>query len=127
MLAAFSGCGGGGSENSAESFSTGGTALPEKILSWEAPSSYTDGTPMVPQVDLDRFEVYVNESGSFGALAVPRAILGAVDPSTHQLTTSFNLANIPALTSGVQYWVSLRAVSLTGIKSDFSAPASFSF
>jgi hypothetical protein len=82
---------------------------------------------MNPTVDLDRFEVYVNESGSFDGSEVPQAILSAVNPATHQLTTSFNLANITALTRGIPYWVSLRAVTLTGIKSDFSPPASFSF
>ncbi|TFH33583.1 MAG: fibronectin type III domain-containing protein [Deltaproteobacteria bacterium] len=131
ILAAFSGCGGGGSASSADtsanSLSGGETALPVKTLSWEAPSSYSNGTPMTPLLDLDRFEVYLNESGSFNGSDVPQAILSAVDPLTHQLTTSFNLSNIPALTSGVQYWVTLRAVSRTGIKSDFSAPASFSF
>ena len=137
MLAAFSGCGGGGSAGSADSgggslpgdgsLPGGGTALPARTLNWEAPSSYTDGTPMNPLSDLDRFEVYVNESGSFDGSEVPQAVLRAVDPATLQLTTSFNLANIAALTIGPRYWVSLRAVALTGLKSDFSPPASFSF
>ena len=131
MLAAFSGCGGGGSAGSADSgggsLPGGGAALPARTLNWEAPSSYTDGTPMNPLSDLDRFEVYVNESGSFDGSEVPQAVLSAVDPATLQLTTSFNLANIAALTNGPRYWVSLRAVALTGLKSDFSPPASFSF
>ena len=125
ILAAFSGCGGGGSAGSADS--GGGTALPAKTLIWEAPTSYTDGTPMNPTADLDRFEVYVNESGSFDDTDTPQVVLSAVDPATHQLTTSFNLANIASLTSGPRYWVSLRAVTLTGLKSDYSPPASFSF
>ena len=131
MLAAVSGCGGGGSASSADSGEVsppvGGTALPARTLNWEVPSSYTDGTPMNPTTELDRFEVYVNESGSFNETNTPQAILSAVDPATHQLTSSFNLANIAALTRGPQYWVSLRAVALTGLKSDFSPPASFSF
>ena len=128
MLAAFSGCGGGGSSLPGDgSLPGGGTALPARTLNWEAPSSYTDGTPMNPLSDLDRFEVYVNESGSFDGSEVPQAVLRAVDPATLQLTTSFNLANIAALTIGPRYWVSLRAVAITGLKSDFSPPASFSF
>ena len=131
LLAAFSGCGGGGGASSADTAaeppSGGGTALPAKILNWDAPTSYADGSPLNPLLDLDRFEVHVNVSGSFSDGAVPQAILSAVDPATHQLTSSFNLANIPALTRGIQYRVSLRAVALTGIKSDFSPPASFSF
>jgi len=131
MLAALPGCGGGGSASTADTVAEpppgGGTALPAKILNWDAPISYSDGSPLNPLLDLDRFEVYVNASGSFGDSEVPQAILTAVNPSTHQLTTSFNLANIPALTRGIQYRVSLRAVALTGMKSDFSPPASFSF
>jgi hypothetical protein len=131
LLAAFSGCGGGGSSSSADS--GGGpppavdTALPARTLNWEPPGSYTDGTPMNPLSDLDRFEVYVNETGTFAGSEVPKAVLSAVDPGTRQLTTSFNLANIATLSRGPRYWVSLRAVALTGMKSDFSPPASFSF
>jgi len=131
MLAAFSGCGGGGSAGSADSGGGsppgGGTALPARTLNWEAPNSYTDGTPMDPLSELDRFEVYVNETGIFADSGIPQAILSAVDPDTRQLTTSFDLANISALTRGPQYRVSLRAVALTGLKSDFSPPATFSF
>jgi hypothetical protein len=122
MLAAFSGSGGGGSADSG-----GGTALPARTLNWQPPSAYTDGTSMNPVLELDRFEVYVNVSGSFHSSDTPQAILSAVDPATHQLATSFNLANIAALTRGPLYWVSLRAVASTGQKSDFSIPAFFSF
>ena len=83
---------------------------------------------MNPVTDLDRFEVYVNESGSFTDTDSPKAAISAVNPATHSLTTSFNLANIgPPLTVGPRYYVSLRAVALTGLKSEFSPPVSFSF
>jgi len=83
---------------------------------------------MNPVADLDRFEIYVNESGSFTDTETPLAAIGAVNQTTHSLATSFNLANIgPPLTIGPRYYVSLRAVALTGLKSDFSPPVSFSF
>ena len=83
---------------------------------------------MNPVTDLDRFEIYVNESGSFTDTDTPMAAVSAVNQATHTLTTSFNLANIgPPLTVGPHYYVSLRAVALTGLKSDFSPPVSFSF
>lgn len=130
-LAAFSGCGGGGSSSS-DSGTTlpveSGTALPARTLSWEPPTSYVDTTAMNPVTDLDRFEIYVNESGSFTDADTPMAALSAVDPATHKATTSFDLANLsPHVTVGPQYHVSLRAVALTGLKSDFSPPVSFSF
>ena len=123
VLAILSGCGGGGTSSSGD-----GTPLPAKTLSWAAPESYTDSTSLNPITDLDGFEIYVNESGSFSNGDIPKAVVSAVDPSTHTLTTSFNLANLgPYLSKGIAYRVSMRAVAITGLKSDFSPPASFSF
>ena len=122
MMATFIGCGGGGSS------SDSGSALPAKTLSWEPPTSYEDNSAMNPVIDLDRFEIYVNESGSFTDTDSPMAAVSAVNKATNTLTTSFNLAKIgPPLTVGPHYYVSLRAVALTGLKSDYSPPASFSF
>ena len=120
-LAAFSGCGGGGSSES-------GTPLPSRVLSWEPPTSYVDTTAMNPVTDLDRFEIYVKETSTVTDTDVPMAALKAVDAQTHTLATSFDLANLGGhLTVGPHYYVSLRAVALTGLKSDFSPPVSFSF
>lgn len=132
VLAILSGCGGGGS-SSGDAGGVGaspgdGTALPAKTLSWAAPESYTDQTSLNPGTDLDGFEIYVNESGSFADADTPSAVVSAVDPATHSLTTSFNLANLaPYLSRGIVYHVSMRAVAVTGLKSGFSPPASFSF
>jgi hypothetical protein len=121
-LATFIGCGGGGSS------SEPGVSLPARTLSWEAPTSYVDSTPMDPQTELDRFEVYVKTTGSFNEADPPTAALSAIDPTTKGITNSFNLANLsPHVTAGPVYYVSLRAVALTGMKSDFSPTVSFSF
>jgi len=132
VLAIFSGCGGGDSSPSESSSSDSGippvAALPARTLSWEPPTSYVDATPMNPVTELDQFEIYVNETGTFTDKDVPTASLGAVDPQTRTISTSFNLANLsPHVTAGPKYYVSLRAVALTGLKSDFSPPVSFSF
>ena len=83
---------------------------------------------MNPITDLDRFEIYVHESATFADTDIAQAIVSAIDPATHTLSTSFNLANLsPYVTVGPRYYVSLRAVAITGLKSDFSPPASFSF
>ena len=122
-FAAFSGCGGGGGSSSSE-----GTPLPAKVLSWEPPTSYADQSPLNPNTDLYQFEIYVNESGTFTETDSPLAAVSAVDPATKNLTTSFDLANPSSrLTVGPHYYVSLRAVALTGVKSSFSPPVSFSF
>ena len=124
LLVILAGCGGGGASSS----SGDGTPLPAKTLSWAAPESYTDNTQLNPLTDLDGFEIYVNETGSFTSADTPTAVVSAVDPGTHTLTTSFNLANLgPYLSKGINYQVSMRAVATSGLKSDFSSPASFSF
>jgi len=123
LLGMLSGCGGGGSSSSGDA-----NPLPAKTLSWAAPQSYTDNTSLNPLTDLNGFEIYVNESGSFADADTPNAVVSAMDPATHTLTTSFNLANLaPYLSRGIAYQVSMRAVAVTGLKSDFSPPASFSF
>ena len=132
LLGLLSGCGGGGASSSGGGTpppaDVGGTPLPAKVLSWAAPESYTDNTSLNPLTDLAEYEIYVNESGSFADTETPKAVLSAVDTTTHTLTSSFNLANLgPYLSRGVAYRVSMRAVAVTGLKSDFSPPASFSF
>lgn len=131
VLAILSGCGGGSSSGDGGggvASSGDGTAFPAKTLTWAAPESYTDQTSLNPLTDLDGFEIYVNESGSFADADTPKAIVSAVDPVPRTLTTSFNLANLaPYLSKGIVYRVSMRAVAVTGLKSDFSPPASFTF
>lgn len=125
LLGILTGCGGGGGGASS---SGDGTPLPARTLSWDAPDSYTDSTPLNPLTDLGRYEIFVNESGSFTDLDTPSAVVSAVDPVTSTLTTSFNLANLgPYLSRGITYQVSMRAVDTSGMKSDFSPSASFSF
>lgn len=125
LLGVLSGCGGGGTSSSGAG---DGSPLPAKTLSWAAPESYTDNTSLNPLTDLAEYEIYVNESGTFSDGDTPNAVVNAVDTTTHTLTASFNLANLaPYLSKGVSYRVSMRAVAVTGLKSDFSPPASFSF
>jgi len=125
LLGSLAGCGGGGGGSSS---SGDGSPIPAKTLSWAAPESYTDSTLLNPLTDLSEYEIHVNESGTFADTDTPSAIVSAVDTATHTLTSSFNLANLaPNLSKGVVYRVSMRAVAVTGLKSDFSPPASFSF
>jgi hypothetical protein len=128
LLVLLTGCGGGGASSSSPSSSGDGAPLPAKTLSWAAPDSFTDSTPLDPLTDLGRYEIFVKESGSFTDADSPSAVVSAVDPVAGTLTTSFNLASLgPYLSKGITYQVSMRAVDSAGTKSDFSSPASFSF
>ena len=108
-----------------ESVSTSESA-PSMILQWEPPSAYTDGSTLQAATDLDTFEIYVNQDGNFLEDDQPDAAVAVVDPGTGQVTSSFDLAQLaPFLTKGVEYQISVRAVAITGLKSDFSTSATF--
>ena len=128
-VALLAACGGGGG-TSEQGISGGGgpDPFPSKILSWSPPSQYTDGAPLDPVTDLDRIEFYVKEDGLFSDADSEMAAVPATDSGTGQPTTSFDLANLaPFLSQGVTYHVSIRAVAVTGVKSNFSPSAAFSF
>ena len=131
LLGILTGCGGGGTSSSGgggASSSGVEPSLPAKTLSWVPPESYTDNTQLNPLTDLDGFEIHVNESGSFTDADTPTAVVSAVDPGTHAITSTFDLANLgPYLSKGINYQVSMRAVATSGLKSEFSPPVSFSF
>jgi len=121
VIAFLSGCGGGGGTSSGESY-------PAKILTWSPPTEYTNGTSLNPATELERFEIYVNENGVFSDTDNEMAAISATVSGNGQPTTSFNLANLaPFLSQGVTYHVAIRTVTRDGLKSGFSAGATFSF
>jgi len=120
----LSACGGGGGGTTSQSPAP---SVPAKTLSWSPPTAYTDTTPLNPTTELQFFEIYVKEDGNFTPSDPVTAEVAAVDPATHASVTSFNLALLaPYLNPGVTYYVSVRAVSTGGMKSDFSSTATFS-
>ena len=119
MGALVSACGGGGGASTVQGPPPG--SVPSKILSWTPPSSFTDSTPLNPPTDLDGFEIYVGQDASFGP---GDQVFAYVSPTD----TTFDLAQLsPFLSPGVTYYVSMKSVALTGVKSDFSSTATFSF
>ena len=124
ILASLFGCGGGGSGET----SSGSPSLPPKILNWQPPTKFLDSSPIDPARDLGSFEIFINEDNLFSGTDNEMAEVSATDPTTGKVCTSFNLANLaPFLSKGVTYHVAVRAVTMTGVKSDFSPSATFSF
>ena len=87
---------------------------------WAPPQYFEDNTPLVPSRDLKGYEIYIKQNPSFG-------------PSDNAVATAsplhntYNLSNVsPPLSKGVTYYVSLRTVTVAGMKSDFSNTAPFS-
>lgn len=119
------GCGGGGGTSSTTESVPPSTS--SKVLSWSPPQSFADQTPLDPAKDLDHYEIYVNGTGNFASTDQSDAAVSAVDPESGGLVTSFDIANLaPFLSPNVTYFVSMKSVSVTGVKSDFSPSASFS-
>lgn len=122
------GCGGGGEETQSQSQSVGPQA---PTLAWDPPQTYVDDSPMDPYRELDYYEFYVSSDPDFTdgdtAVAQVAAVTNVLRPdgTTYQqeLTSEFPLANlVPFTQPGVVYYVSIRSVAASGLKSAFSAP-----
>jgi hypothetical protein len=110
--ALLSACSGNGSSSA--------PSIPGKNVYWAAPQYFADNIPLVPSRDLQGFEIYIKQKPSFGPADNPVATASPLD-------NKYNLVNVsPPLSEGVTYYVSLRAVTMEGVKSDFSPAASFS-
>jgi hypothetical protein len=110
--ALLSACSGGGSSSTPSN--------PGKSVYWAVPQYFTDNTPLIPSRDLQGFEIYIKQDPSFVPADNPVATASALD-------TTYKLENVsPPLLNGVTYYVSLRPVSVGGMKSDFSPAYSFS-
>ena len=110
----LSACSGGGGGSSSTPVVLG------KSVYWAAPQSFTDNTPLVPSSDLQGYEIYIKQDSSFGP--ADNAVA-----TTLPLANTYNLENVsPPLSKGVTYYVSLRTVTVEGMKSDFYPPVSFS-
>ena len=111
--ALLSACSGGGGSSSAP-------VVVGKSVYWAPPQYFADNTPLVASRDLKGFEIYIKQDSSFGPADNPVA-------TASPLVNRYNLSNISfPLSKGVTYYVSLRAVTKEGVKSDFSPAAPFS-
>lgn len=125
ILGLLSACGGGGESTPQTQAPT--SSAPAMTLNWNPPTAYTDSTPLNPTADLEFFEIYVKQDGNFTPSDPVTAEVSAVDPVTKASITSFDLRLLaPHLSQSIPYFVSVRAVSMSGVKSDFSPSASFS-
>ncbi|MGB3095555.1 MAG: hypothetical protein WBB46_02325 [Candidatus Deferrimicrobiaceae bacterium] len=122
----LSGCGGGG--DSSEVSVPAGTA---NVLAWDPPQTYEDSTVLDPYTELDYYEFYVREDNNFTDNDLPVAQVAAVadilslDGTNYlqNLTTEFELQNLlPFVPPGTNCFLSIRAVGVDGLRSQFSEP-----
>jgi hypothetical protein len=125
----LTGCGGGGEGTSQSSVSP---TLATQTLNWVPPTTYADNSAMNPYQDMDYYEIYVRTTDTnFTDNEAPVAQLAAVtnvlspDGITYNqvLTSGFALNNlIPFTQPGAVYYLSVKSVSINGMKSGFSQP-----
>lgn len=95
------------------------------ILSWAAPTAYSDATTLDPMWELDVYEIYINRTGLFFPDDEPSAYISAID-SDGNSTSEFDLGMLDyPFVVGQTYHVSMRAVTVSGTRSDFSPVFSF--
>lgn len=101
------------------------------VLAWDPPETYEDSTVLDPYTELDYYEFYVRSDNNFTENDLPVAQVGAVadilspDGTVYlkDLTTEFDLQNLlPFVTPGTSSYLSIRAVGVDGLRSDFSQP-----
>lgn len=123
------GCGGEGESNVV-------SVSPDTVsfLAWDPPQTYDDSSPLDPYTELDYYEFYVREDGNFTDNDLPVAQVAAcadiLSPDgtgyTPKLTTEFDLQNLwPFLPPGTSGFLSIRAVGIDGLRSQFSEPIEF--
>lgn len=81
-------------------------------LWWEPPTTYTDNTPLNPEVEILRYEIALSMQATLGE----GNIIGSVEGG---MTDHFDLSS---LRNGLDQWVSVRCVSGNNVPSDFAPP-----
>jgi hypothetical protein len=92
--------------------------------------TYNDNAALVPERDLEYYEIYVRQDPNFTDGDQPMvqvaAVAGTLSPDgltvTRSLVKEFTLELIPSLPAGSQLYVSMRAVGIDRQKSTFMAP-----
>ena len=129
LLAGCGGAGDGGETSTSEVYVP--VVGPASFLAWDPPQTYEDDTQLDPFVDLDYYEFYVRADTNFTDNDLPVAEVAAVEDILspdgqrylQNLVTEFDLQNLlPFVPSGQSGYLSIRAVGVDGLKSDFSEP-----
>ena len=101
------------------------------VLAWDPPETFVDSSPLDPYTELDYYEFYVREDNNFTDNDLPVAQVAAVadilslDGTNYlqNLTTEFELQNLlPFVPPGTNCFLSIRAVGVDGLRSQFSEP-----
>lgn len=89
-------------------------------LTWDAPLSYADSSPLDPWEELDVYELYINDTGIFHRNDSPVAYISATDMDGFPVTT-FDLGCLDyPFALGRTYFISMRSVTKMGSRSEYS-------
>ena len=133
LMIVLPGCGGGGGGGGGSSDGSSSSGM-ITVLEWDPPAAASDGTPMDPKRDLDYYEFYLRTDRNFGDDDLPVAHVASftdiLSPNgksfRRELTKEFSLDNLlPFTEKGKQYYISIRAVGVDGLKSGFMVPVAW--
>lgn len=124
----LAGCGGGGGTSGSE----GKSGPAGATLAWDPPTTYADNSVMNPYQELDYYEIYIrtadaNFTDNEAPVAQVAAVTNVLSPDgitySQMLTSDFALGNLlPFTQPEAVHYLSIKSVSVTGLKSDFSVP-----
>jgi len=102
------------------------------MLNWVPPTTYADNTLLNPYHEMDYYEIYVrmtdanftDNEAPVGQVAAVTDVLSPDGITYNQvLTSDFALNNLlPFTQPGAVYYMSVKSVSINGMKSGFSQP-----
>lgn len=110
MMASFTGCGAG--NQTTVTNSTGGPASGAAVLTWDAPTTRTDGSPLNPATDVQSYQIYYGTSPGVYTQSV-----FVPNPGTGTITHTF------AITPGT-YYFAVTDTDIYGVESGYSAEVS---
>lgn len=119
---AMAGCAGGGGSSDGSGNGEGGSSFDPadapKSISWDAPTTYADGSPLV---DLDKYRLYYGPTAS-----QMQPVIEFPNVGSSYTFTSTDVQTIANLMSGNNSHIfALTAVDGGGIESQLSAPVVF--
>lgn len=89
------------------------------VYSWDAPTTFFDNSQLIPERDIQEWEIYASQDGNFEDNSVPVAILAALD-NQGKCVTSFDLLKLSPYGVSPGWIIASKTVSIDNVGSTFS-------
>ncbi len=91
------------------------------VYAWDAPTTFADNTPLVPERDIREWELYASANGTFDDNSVPVAIVAALD-NEGRIVTELDLLALAPHGVGPGVVIASKTVSIDNVGSGYSEP-----